>query len=1164
MRRIGLLLGLCGVLTVLGAVVSTSVWAVGPPAWWGLSSSVAPTNLQPGDAGLLNVAASDLGDVPITGATSPVTITDMLPVGLRVTDAAAVTARRERKAPGEAANWKCSLGGEERVVVCTTSLAIPSYERFEVEIPIESTLPAGTDTKLVNQLSVQGGEAEGTGQPVTSASLRRHVQIDDAPVKFGVEEEGYSLIAENPDGSVDTQAGSHPYQLTSTVYFNQVLKEIQEAGSETVLRQPAAPGLPKNLNFELPPGLLGSATAVPQCSQRDFAAVQGPANQCSNSSVVGVANVTLQEPNRLTYSTIAVPVFNLEPSEGEPARFGFEAFWVPVVLDTRVRTDGDYGVTVSVNNATEAAQVLGAQVTFWGDPGDSSHDSARGWACLREGVLANIGETCQPPEPRPTSAFLTLPTNCQTPLDTAMNGTAWDGTPLQGEYAFENQLGVPLQQLEGCENIPFDPSLTVEPVQPAEEGHAEANTTTASTPTGLNVDVRLPQETTLDPALLGESDVRATTLTLPQGIGLNPAAANGLQACSQAQIGYEGPGAAGDPFAPGTGEPSRFSTAKAQCPGASKIGTVEIKTPLLAEELTGGVYLAKQNENPFGSLIALYIVAENETLGLRVKLAGRGELDEHTGQVTTIFENTPQVPFDDLHVQLFGGSRASLATPPHCGTYAATGSFTAWSGAEREPQSNPAFQIVAGPGGSACPGNPLPFNPAFKAGSSNIQAGGFTNFALTLQNPDGDQPLSGLSMHLPAGDAAQLSQVTPCPEPQASQNQCGAESLIGHSIASSGLGPDPVQLPGNVYLTGPYQGAPFGLAVVTPAVAGPFNLGDVTVRSRISVNPHTARVTITSDPFPTLVQGVPVNLKQITVQVDRPDFEYNPTSCNPISIEGSLTGSEDANATVSSPFQVSGCNSLPFKPGVTATTKGQTSKANGASLGLTFKSKTGEAHVAKTILTIPATLPARLTTIQKACIAATFEANPASCPEGSDIGTAVVHTPVLKSSLTGPIYLVSHGNAAWPDAELVLQGEGITVILDGQTAIKKGVTTSSFLSVPDAPFESVEAILPEGPHSALTTNLPLKDHFSLCGQRLSIPTALTGQNGTAVSENVKVSVQGCQAVKGAKAERLTRKQKLARALKVCRKDHKRSGARRARCEHSARKRYASAGRVRKA
>ena len=1150
------------VLVFVGCVWAPATALAGP--WWRLSARAAPSYLAPGQTGLVNVSADDLGDEGISGASDRVTISDLLPAGLEATEAGAINAHRARAgnrgSVEEKAHWSCTLGEQNRLVSCNTDLAIPPYELFEVEIPVRVQEPSGSEASLPNQASVQGGESE-TGEAAPGASLTRQVKISGARVPFGIEEGGYQITPENEGGTPDTQAGSHPFQLTSTVDFDQTLEEVQEPGQPPIL-EPAAIGLPRNLSFQLPPGLLGNVTAAQQCSQLDFVALKSEGNSCPAGSAVGVATVTVLEPSRAKYITLAVPLFNLEPEQGEPARFGFEAVRVPVLLDTSVRTGGDYGVSVQVNNASEAAQVLGAQVTFWGYPASPAHDNSRGWACLREGVEAYEGETCQAPNPRPTIPLLTLPTSCSGALSTSLAGIAWSGEQLGGQYTLQNNLGTPLETLENCSRLPFKPSLEIQPEQPAEpQGQASEPTTSASTPTGLQANVKVAQTGTLTNSALADANVKSASVTLPGGLLLNPAAASGLQACSEQQIGYQGPSTEPDPLSPGAGEPLRFSTAKASCPQAAKVGSVQIKTPLLSEELHGSVYLAtpapngEAGQNPFNRLIALYILAENETLGLRVKLAGQGELNEQTGQITTSFNTTPQVPFEELKLQLFGGPRGPLTTPQSCGGYTATSSFAAWSGATGAPASEPAFQITSGPDGGPCPAAQLPFAPSFQAGSSSPQAGALTQFTLQLTNPDGDQPLSGLTMHLPAGVAALLAHVTPCPEPQASRDECGPESLIGNSLAGSGLGPDPVQLPGNVYLTGPYEDAPFGLAVVTPAIAGPFNLGDVTVRSRINVDPHTAQVTITSDPFPLFLKGVPVDLKQIQVQVNRPDFEFNPTNCAPTAITGALTGSEGANQNVSSPFQVTGCQNLPFKPSVTVTTQGKTSKADGASLALTFKSKEGEAHVAKTILTIPATLPARLTTIQKACIAATFEANPAACPEGSDIGTAVVHTPVLKNPVAGPIYLVSHGNAAWPDAELVLQGEGITVILDGQTAIKKGVTTSSFESVPDVPFETVEATLPEGPHSALTTNLPARDNYSLCGQSLTIPASLSGQNDASLGENVKVKVDGCSAVKAVKAKKLTRAQKLARALKACRKAHSRSRATRFACEGKARQTY---------
>ncbi len=1127
--------------------------------WWRISSRAAPTHLAPGSSGLVDVAVDDLGNSGVSGEGQEITITDVLPAGLSVSEAGAINAHRARvgnRAEGEKAHWKCTLQ-QSREVSCSTAWAIPPYELLELEIPVTVDEPAGTEATLQNEVAVSGGQAPG-GATLPAASLRAPIQISAQPVDFGVEPGGFSITPEGEGGAVDTQAGSHPYQLTSTLNFNQVLEEVQEPG-QPPLREPAAPALAKNLSFELPPGLLGAVTATERCSALDFAAVQ-IGNSCPAGSAVGVATVTVLEPSRAGYITLAVPLFNLQPAQGEPARFGFVAVAVPVVLDTALRSGSDYGVSVSVHNATEAAQVLGARITFWGDPDAQSHDSSRGWGCLREGIERNPGEACAPPEPRSTIPLLTLPTSCQGPLSTSMLGQSWGGQQIESSYSFQNALQAPLEQLEGCSSLPFEPSLEVSPQQQPEEGRPQETTSAAATPTGLNVNVRTVQAGTLSAEGLADADLRSAKVTLPAGMLLSPAAANGLEACSESQIGYLGP-AGSDPLAPGAPQPLSFSSAEDDCPLASKIGTVSVTTPLLAEELKGSLYLAapapngEAGQNPFDSLLALYIVAENKTLGLRVKLAGQARLDETDGQIETSFTQTPQVPFEELRLQIFGGPRGSLSTPALCGSYAAQSSFESWSGVSRNLASQPPFAISSGPGGEPCLPNPQPFAPNFAAGSMDPQAGAFTPFSLEIQNPDGNQALSTLALRLPTGIAALLSSVSTCEEPEAARGQCGAQSLIGHSLASSGLGPDPIELPGSVYLTGPYGGAPFGIEVVTPAKAGPFDLGDVIVRSKIEVDPHTAAVTIASDPFPTFIKGVPAQLKAISVQVDRGNFEFNPTSCEPKRIEGSLSGANGGSQTISVPFQVQGCQNLPFKPEVKAQTQGKSSKANGASLSLKFKDAKGQANVAKTLLTIPSTLPARLTTIQKACLAKTFEANPASCPEGSVIGSAIVHTPVLKSPLQGPIYLVSHGNAAWPDAELVLQGEGITVILDGQTAIKKGVTTSSFASVPDAPFESLEANLPEGPHSALTANLPERDHHSFCGQKLQIPIVLSGQNGAQIQQKIAVSVQGCAQVKGQKAKKLSRAQKLKTALVSCRKRFRHSRPRRSACEGKARRLY---------
>ena len=1146
MRRLLLSAATMCSLLALGA---TPALAQSP---WRLDSSAAPTNLPPGEEARIIATATNLGQENVIGSGAhPIVISDALPAGLKVPaglSGAEIVGKLEAKGIAETIELKCSLEEmQRREVSCTTlntTQSVRPYQELNLVIPVE--VAAGASTGEQNTVSLTGGEDPAGGE-VPGASLAQKITISAAETPFGVQK--YELTPENEDGSTDIQAGSHPFQLTTTLDFNERLG--MNAGEHTLVQ--LAPALPRNLSFALPPGLLGDPQAVSQCSDANFSSIgEEDINACPRTTVVGVAVVTLNLAVDGGVFTQAVPVFNLVPAPGEPARFGFEDAKVPVILDTSVRTDGDYGVNVSINNATQVGQLLNTRVTLWGQPDVKSHDNSRGWACI-DGITVG-GETCEAlgEGERSTIPFLTLPTSCTGPLSTQMSGEAWTGESLFSQFTFEKALGQPLERLEGCEAVPFSPSISVSPVDEGEGQAPGAPVSTASTPTGMNVSVQLPQEA----EGLGEGAVKDTTVTLPQGVQLDPSAANGLQACSESQVGFEGQASGPDPFYPGAPEPLRFSTAPAQCPPASKVGTVHISSPDLAHELEGGVFIATQDANPFGSLFALYIVAEDPVSRLLVKLAGEVTLDEQTGQVTTTFANTPQVPFAKLGLHLFEGPHASLSTPPLCGSYQTTSSFAAWAGAIQDPISEP-FAITSGPGGEPC-SYPQPFTPSFQAGSINTQAGAFTPFTLTIGRPDGDQALGSVTVHLPTGIAALLSAVKPCPEPQASQQSCGAESLIGHSTAISGLGSEPISLSGAVYLTGPYKGAPFGLEVITPAVAGPFNLGNVVVRSTINVDAHTAAVTITSDPIPTILKGVPAQIKQLNVTIDRQGFEFNPTNCNPMAITGTLSGAEGGAEAVASPFQVVNCGALPFKPKLTASTHGQASKANGANFAVTVRSGgLGQANIAKVLLQLPKALPARLTTLQKACTEGAFAANPASCPEGSVIGTATIHTPVLSSPLAGPAYLVSHGGAAFPDVEFVLQGEGITLVLDGKTQIKNQLTYSKFESAPDAPFTVFETVLPAGPHSALTTNLPEKAKFNLCSSSLSMPTEIVGQNGAVIKQSTKIALQGCKTVKSSRPKKLTRAQLLRRTLTACRKQHKHSKARRVACEKRVRKRYAA-------
>jgi hypothetical protein len=1140
-RRLSLLGAVAGLVmaasvgaTPASAETHTEACKTGGCAWWRLDSNAAPTYLPPGDkAAQITVTARNLGDVVVSGAKREIAITDKLPPGLRATSIAGHTATRGR--------MKCPSKEEVEkgtALRCTYSETLQPYELLEVEIGVEVAEPLGTVTELPNEASLEGGEEPSGNEVPSPPPLIRAVTINGAPTPFGIERA--TLTAENEDGSVATQAGAHPFQMTTAVELNEAFEPDIHGNLGR-----AAPALTKDLQVNLPPGLIGNPQMMEEkekCSEVDFNALENLRNACPASAAIGVAVVTVFEPLLFQVTTKSVPVFNLVPAPGEPARLGFSVIKVPVILDTSVRTGENYGVTVTVKNSTEVADLLSSNVTIWGVPGDPKHDSARGWACVEGGFYARSGETCSAPEPRNGAPFLSLPTSCGEPLSLQVTADSWrepgrhlaDGRIDPSDARWKHSPPESeLHTLEGCGALPFAPSLhTVEPQE-----HA------ANTPTGLKVDIKVPQETTQAASGLAEADVKATTVALPEGVMLNPAASGGLAACSKEQVGFTG---VEEAFQTNNNE---FSPAPPECPDASKVGTVKITTPLLPNKLEGSVYLALQDTNPYKAPLVLYLIARDPVSGVLVKLAGKVTPNPVTGQLVSTFENTPPVPFEDLELEFFNGPRASVTTPPLCGAYTTRSSFTPWSGAEAATPSA-AFSITSGPGGTPC-SNPQPFAPSLQAGSTNNQAGGFTPFSLTLERHDADQALSSITMHLPPGMAAILASVTPCPEPQAAQGSCGPESLIGHATSSSGLGADPFTLAGQVYLTGPYNGGPFGISIVTPAVAGPFNLGKVIVRSSINVDAYTAAVTIRGA-IPTMVEtasvgktGIPVQLHRTNVIVDRPGFQFNPTNCTPMAITGTLGGAQGGTANVSSSFQVANCASLPFHPRFEASTQAKTSKANGASLTVKVASPgLGQANISKTKVVLPIALPSRLTTIQKACRDSIFEANPAACDEGSNIGTATIHTPVFKNPLSGPAYLVSHGNAAFPDIEFVLQGEGVTIILDGQTDIKKGITSSTFNALPDAPFTSFETVLPEGPHSALgaITNL--------CTQKLIMPTTITAQNGDVINQTTRIGVTGCP-----RAKALTRAQLLARALKACRKQFKHNKKKRAACEARARKKY---------
>ena len=1022
------------------------------------------------DDGEVVVTAVNLGDAVANPAVQPVVLKAKLPVGLEavaIEGSVDESLLKEREWPLE-----CSLGSLSCIFTGKNnngSRGVPPYNQMQMRIIVK--LKAGAKSGEVDEATVTGG-----GAP--NATAKRSLMLTGSPIPFGVNT--YEMRPEEDGGGGDTQAGSHPFQLTTTLAVNETY-EPKDLGGLVYGGTPVA--LTKDLHFKLPPGLIGNPTPFAQCLLGQFLVSSG--RVCPLQTVVGVARVAIAVPSILGGSVVpfAVPLFNIEPAVGEPARFGFLVHGTPVILDTAVRTGGDYGVTVNVTNISQTAEFLSSEVTFWGVPGDPRHDKARGELCLGDALIevtyeGTLSETCQPSldglHPPP---LLAMPTSCTGPLSTIMEADSWKEPSVIGSLS--NTDAMPA--LDGCNRLQFAPSISVAP-----DGQA------GSTPTGLTVGVHVPQDVSLDAEGLSEADVKDTTVALPVGVGLNPAAADGLMSCSEAQVSLD------------NGGPS-------SCPEASKVGTVKIKTPLLPNALEGAAYLASQNANPFGSLVALYVVAEEPISGTRVKLAGEVVPDPVTGQLISTFKNTPQLPFETFELHFFGGDRAPLSTPSLCGAYTTSASIEPWT--QTGPvDSDSTFNVVSGPNGTPCH-SPLPFSPSLTAGTTSIQAGGFSPFTMTMSRPDGSQNLQAVQLKMPPGMLGTLATVKLCPEAQANAGTCGPESLIGHTTVSVGVGGDPYSVTGGqVFITEGYRGAPYGLSIVNPAKAGPFDLGKVIVRAKIEVDPITAVLTITTDttgPYkiPTILDGIPLQIQHVNVNIDRPNFTFNPTNCSPLAITGSLTSDQGSVSNLHVPFQITNCAVLAFKPKLTAKTSGKTSRAAGASLSvkLTYPAGPYDANIAKVKVDLPKQLPSRLTTLQKACPAATFEADPAGCPPASIVGHATATTPVMPVPLTGPAYFVSHGGEAFPSLIIVLQGYGATVHLIGSTFIDKaGITSSTFKTIPDVPVGTFELTLPQGKYSALAAN------GNLCtAKKLAMPTSFVAQNGAVIHTSTPIVPTGC-------------------------------------------------------
>ncbi len=991
---------------------------------------------------------------------------------------------------------------EGQVVTCRTSAVMhPGYllrGKVSVKVP-----PGAASETLVASASISGG-----GAATATASSPTPVQAGPVPFEFLP---GFFAPANDEDAQAQSLAGAHPYQ--QTISFGFPTKNPGDGITND--------GHPRDFYVELPRGMVGSPAASPLlCTE-----AQLTLKNCPDASQIGVTDVTTLAGEVGNSDVFTSNLYNMVPQPGAAAEIATNVASIGVFVHilAGVRSDDDYGIEAATRDVIAFGQqpIFNVQAQVWGSPTASAHDQIRGECGI-------FGGSC--PVPANETAFLTMPSECAgKPLPYQVFADTWEEPSPEFEeyeafYESADLAGNPTQ-LQDCGGLAFEPTIAATPT-----------TNLSDSPSGLDFTLHQPQDSAF--ASRSTANLRDAVVRFPAGLAVNASQASGLDACSNDQVGFEG-------IEEGT---LFFSKAPQSCPAASKLGTIEVTSPALVvrnaqleveedpegnpelEVLHGSIYIAKPFANPFDSLVGVYLVVEDEKTGITAKLAGKGELDPQTGQVTTRFEENPELPLEDIKVHLFGGPRGAFVTPPVCGRYTTEANLTPWSAPEgKDALRESSFQTTQAPSGGSCPTveAQLPNAPKLTAGTESPAAGKYSPLIFKLSREDGTQRLGKIEATLPIGLSAKLAGVGTCSETDIAKARsreapqkgvleqtdpsCPAASEIGVVNASAGAGPTPYYTQGHAYLAGPYKGAPLSVVAITPAVAGPFDLGTVVVRSALYLDPVTAQGRIVSDPLPTILQGIPIDLRSVAVRANRPNFSLNPTSCAVKSFGGQVLSTLGAPAALFERFQVGGCSSLPFKPKMKVNLYGPANRGAHPRLKAVFTASSGEANSARVSFTLPRSEFIDQAHFRTICTRVQFAAN--QCPAGSVYGRVIAYTPLLDYPLEGNVYLRS-SNHKLPDLVVALRGpasQPIAIDAVGRVDSVNGGLRVRFEEVPDAPITRL-VVNTQGAKKGLFQN-----STNICKGTHRATLKLDAQSGKVHDTQPKLVAQ-CAKGKGGKSQ----------------------------------------------